>query len=68
MINSAAFRGEMVAHGWNQKRLADYLGMSENTLSLKIRGLASFTLEEVEKICGAFAITEPTRKCEIFLP
>lgn len=68
MINTAAFRGEMVAHGWTQRRLADYLGISENTLSLKIRGLASFTLDEVEKICVAFGITDPVRKCEIFLP
>ena len=68
MLNSNAFRGAMVAHGYTQKSLAAYLNMSENALSLKIRGKGSFTLDEVEKICNAFEIADPAEKCKIFLP
>lgn len=68
MINSALFRGTMVAQGLTQRELARRLEMSENALSLKIRGKAAFTLEEVEKICKVFKIVDPVKKCEIFLP
>ncbi len=68
MLNSDAFRGAMAAQGYNQKRLAKQLNMSENALSLKIRGKSSFTLNEVQAICKMLKIVEPAEKCKIFLP
>lgn len=68
MLNSKEFKGKMVARGYTQKELAKKLNMSENALSLKIRGKNSFTLDEVEKICGVFELEEPGDKCKIFLP
>ena len=68
MINSAEFRGTMVACGYTQKSLAAELDMSENALSLKIRGKSAFTLDEVVKICKAFRLIDPVKKCQIFLP
>lgn len=68
MINTALFRGTMVACGYTQKKLADELDMSENALSLKIRGKSPFNLDEVSKICNAFRIVDPAVKCQIFLP
>lgn len=68
MLNSDAFKGAMVSHGYNQRKLAAHLNMSENALSLKIRGKNAFTLDEVEKICEAFGIEDAAEKCKIFLP
>ena len=68
MINTAEFRGTMVACGFTQKSLAEYLHMSENALSAKIRGVRPFTLGEVRSICEAFHLTDPVVVCKIFLP
>ena len=68
MLNVDKLRGEMVSHGYNQRRLAAELDISENALSLKIRGKTAFTLDEVEKICALLKIEKPESKCEIFLP
>ena len=68
MINTDAFKGAMVANGYNQKRLAASLNMSENTLSHKIRGKKSFTLAEAEAICKELGIVDAAEKCKIFLP
>ena len=68
MLNTDAFKGAMVAHGFNQRKLAAHLNMSENALSLKIRGKNAFTLDEVEEICKAFGIVDAAEKCKIFLP
>ena len=68
MVNSNLLRGRMVACGYNQKTLAAELRMSENALSLKIRGITAFTLDEVARICELFRLETPAEKCEIFLP
>jgi transcriptional regulator with XRE-family HTH domain len=67
MINGNLLKGRIVSAGMSQKDLATILGMSENTLSAKIRGASSFTVDEVERCCDVLHIVEPLEKCEIFL-
>lgn len=67
MVNGNLLRGRIVAAGMLQKELAAAVGMSPNSLTMKIQGRRSFSCDEVEKICDVLEITEPREKCEIFL-
>ena len=67
MINVNLLKGKIVAAGYNQRGLAEKVGMSANSLNAKINGKKKFDTDEVFKICEALNITDPSEKCNIFL-
>lgn len=68
MIDSLKLKGRIVAAGHTQRTLAKVIGISANSLSSKINGNSRFTCDEVDKLCIALDITDPTEMCQIFLP
>ena len=66
-LNVNKLRGVIAARGVTQGELARMIGVNENTLSYKLRGMRPFNTDELERIREALQI--PTREyIEIFLP
>ena len=53
--------------GISRKELAKKIHMSESTLSDKINGKRSFTVDEVERLCEILGIVSSDEKVSIFL-
>lgn len=67
MLNKNKFKGAVARAGMTQSRLARELKMSENTLSSRVTGKSSFTVDEVDSICLILSIQDAREKAEIFL-
>lgn len=67
-MNASLLRGEIAANSLTASQLAKRIGISRNTLSAKMQGKRSFTLDEVYKICDVLNISNAKRINEIFLP
>ena len=67
MINKNKLLAKMVEHGYNQKKLAKELGVSENTLSDKLNGKRFFDTCAIDKICEILNIVDDAEKVNIFL-
>lgn len=50
-------RGKLHANHVTQRELADSVGMSEQALSNKLRGLKNFTLRDVSRIADFFDVS-----------
>lgn len=66
-MNANLLKGKIVAAGLTQYELADKLGISRNTMTSRLSGRSSFTLEEVHRICELLPITDNSEKVDIFL-
>ena len=66
-MNDAMLRAKMVLHGDSSADLAEYLGISRQTISAKINETngAEFTQQEIRKIINRYGLTE-SETCEIF--
>ena len=65
-MNSAMLREKMILHGDSSADLAEYLGISRQTISAKINeNGAEFTQQEIRKIISRYGLTE-AETCEIF--
>lgn len=60
-------RSRMALLEKSQGEIAELLGISKNTMSSRMTGRSSFTLEEVEKLCEILKIDDPEVKMDIFL-
>ncbi|WP_251613000.1 helix-turn-helix domain-containing protein [Senimuribacter intestinalis] len=58
-MNKNLLRGKIAEKGYNQKLLAEKVGMSSNSLSRKISGKREFTLSEMISICKVLEIDDP---------
>jgi len=67
MLNKNLFKAAITRSGLTQGRLANHIGMSENTLSSRINGTSCFNIDEIDKICDVLNIDSNTEKCDIFL-
>ena len=67
MVNKAEFKKALIDADMTQRKLAELSGISKNVLNRKINKKADFTLTETKKICECLGITDPARKCQIFL-
>lgn len=65
-MNVLKLKGVMVEKGFNQKMLAQYLGISERTMQLRLKQ-GKFGTDEAEKIGEILSIDRETL-IEIFLP
>ena len=59
--------GNIVEKGLTQEKLAEKIGMSQNTMSSRICGRSSFRVDEVKKICCILGIESSEEKAKIFL-
>lgn len=50
-LNYPNLRYQMQLQGFSIKQLSENIGIHANSLSNKLKGKSSFTLEEVQKIC-----------------
>ena len=53
----AKLRGRMTEKGVTQGDLAQYLGISRQSVNLKLRGVIGFTQEDIIKICDYLDIS-----------
>ena len=60
-------RSRMALKGITQGNLAKLLGISRNTMSSRMTGHSSFTLEEVRRLCEILEISDDEKR-QIFLP
>lgn len=66
MTNSLEFKAAMVRAGYDQKKLAQRLNISENALSRKISNQNEFKLSEVLAIQKIFNIDDNQREVIFF--
>lgn len=67
LLNKNLLRGVLASKGMTQDELAKHLKISANTLSSRMTGASSFTLDEIDKICEVLEITNNSDKANIFL-
>ena len=67
MVKANMIRSRMALLEMSQRTLADRLGISTNTLSGRMTGKSSFTLEEIERLCSILEIRDSSEKLAIFL-
>lgn len=58
-------KSKMVLNGDTQKKLAEYMGISENALMWKLQGKYDFKTKEIEFIGRRYQLTI-SELCEIF--
>lgn len=67
MLNGSKLIGIMAEQGMSQRKLAQCLNVSKNTINAKINGKSCFNAEEIIKICSLLGISDDQLKVEIFL-
>lgn len=67
-MNMNKLKGKMAEASLSQRKVAEMLGMSQNTLSSRINGKTPFDAEEISKLCDILAIKSNNDKADIFLP
>ena len=58
-----SFKGWLAENNIRQSEIAELLGISIQSVNLKVNGKQDFTLPQVSKICGKYHIS-----ADIFLP
>lgn len=66
-MNKWRFTEYMEKAGYNQRSLANELGMSKNTLNNKLNGRGCFDTKQVVDICDKLRISGDSARCKIFL-
>lgn len=67
MLNKNMLLSKMVAAGYTQKKLAEAMKVSKNTINSKINGRSYFDTRQIETICNLLGIVSNSEKSEIFL-
>ena len=67
MINKNLLLRRMKEAGYTQKRLAETIGISQTTMSLKVNGVTPFNTREAREICGKLGIARGSEKAAVFL-
>lgn len=60
-------KGKIVEQGKKTADLAEYMGITPQTLSKKLNGKIRFNVDDAKKICDFLNITDDSEKTEIFL-
>lgn len=66
-MNVKKIKAAMVEAGFSQRKLAEEMNMSKNTLNAKINGRARIFVDEALKLCVLLNIPQEN-VAEIFLP
>lgn len=67
MVDKNKLAGAIASKGLTQKKLAEMIGVSKNTISAKINNKSSFNTDEIERICRVLGIKDVIEKANIFL-
>lgn len=67
LLNANLLKAAIVRAGFTQQDFAKTIGMSQNTLTAKLKGDRCFNLNEIDKACDVLNIVENDEKCAIFL-
>ena len=67
MVNENLLKAEIAKNGISMGQLAESLGMSRASMSMKIRNKRSFSLDEANAICKLLGICNCDEICRIFL-
>lgn len=67
MLDKNRLMGAIVMAGMSQRKLAQEVGMSKNTINAKINGNGYFDTEQIDRICSVLDIHDNTEKALIFL-
>ena len=67
MISTNGLKGVIATHGDTQAQLAAYLGIKEETLSVKINNKRDFSRAEVEMIAMRYGLNDADMR-RIFFP
>ena len=67
MLNSKKLLGRMAEKGYSQSRLAKAIGISDNTMTSRMKSRSAFNTDEIDSICDALEITNSLDKIDIFL-
>lgn len=67
MVNTVELKKALLDAGISQRKLSEMSGISKNALNRKINNYSEFTLSETAVVCDCLGITDPARKCAIFL-
>lgn len=59
MINKNLLRAEWAKKGYSQAQVAEQIGISEKTLSLKVNGKGIFGTDEIQKLIDLLDIKDP---------
>lgn len=66
MVNSELLKEEIQNSGLKVNKIAEFVGMSHNNFSGKMRNVRPFTILEAKTICDVLNITDPARIVAIF--
>lgn len=66
MTNSLKLKALLLLNGLKQEDLAKYLGLSKQTISMKINNKRAFKLSEISKICDLLKIDNVQERFAIF--
>ena len=67
MVDKNKLAGAIASKGLTQKKLAEMIGISKNTISAKMNNKSSLDTDEIERICRVLGIKDVTEKANIFL-
>jgi DNA-binding Xre family transcriptional regulator len=67
MVNTIELKKAMLDADYTQRKLSEHSGISKNALNRKINNHSAFTNTEIVAVCECLGITDPVRKCAIFL-
>ena len=67
MVNTVELKKAMLDAGLSQRTLAEKARIGKNVLNRKINNHSEFNASEIVIICECLSISDPAKKCEIFL-
>lgn len=66
MTDTLKLKALMLLQGFTQEDLAKYLGLSKQTINMKLNNKRSFKLSEIAKICELLLIDNMQERFSIF--
>lgn len=66
MIDTLKLKALLMLQGLTQEDLAKYLGLSTQTINMKLNNKRSFKLQEINKICNLLKIDDLQQRFLIF--
>ena len=67
LLNTNLLKAAITRAGLTQQGFAEAIGISQNTLTAKLKGKRCFNLDEIDRTCDVLGISENEEKCAIFL-
>ena len=66
VLNTNLLKSEFIKNGFTQKKVAEKIGISENSLSRQLAGKRDFTLTEVNQLISLLNLSDEKNIHDIF--